>query len=173
MLSLVGTRLGEALESIDLVRACPGFSTDSGRTCGKPWSAMRTPGSFPRLRARLHARHSEGHDLSRSIMLRIAHAAHHERCSSAVLRLGSLLRRRSQHKPEVDGLVKSQWAPGRHRFGQLSFWSNFGILSLSLSPSLSLFVVFGGAANSGGSGLSEPGSDGEAAGDSRPWRLHG
>ena len=59
-----------------------------------------------------------------------------------MLRLGSLLRRGSQQKPEVDGLVKSQWVPGRHLLGQLSVSSIFVFLALSLSLSLSFRLVF-------------------------------
>lgn len=61
------------------------------------------------------------------------------RCSSAVLRLGSLLRRRSQHKPEVDGLVKSQWV--RPILEALDSPSPAAMVKLRETPDLGAFTA--------------------------------
>ncbi|CAE7434268.1 dbp9 [Symbiodinium sp. CCMP2456] len=61
------------------------------------------------------------------------------RCSSAVLRLGSLLRRGSQHKPEVDGLVKSQWV--RPILEALDSPSPAAMVKLRETPDLGAFTA--------------------------------
>eukprot|EP00439_Symbiodinium_sp_Y106_P044018 s5066_g5.t1 len=61
------------------------------------------------------------------------------RCSSAVLRLGSLLRRGSQQKPEVDGLVKSQWV--RPILEALDSPSPAAMVKLRETPDLGAFTA--------------------------------